>query len=156
MKILLTLLTLSLPLTMPVAALADGAISTKITSFVEKTVPGINGASKLVLQEPKQVYPGDKIVYVLSYHNSGAQPATNFAITDPIPQHLVFDGTPDSSALVSVDGGKSWGALGALKVSSSSGVRAARPEDVTHVRWALKTAIPAGAEGKLSFRGTVK
>ena len=152
MKLLLTLIALSAP----VLAASEGQISTKITSFVEKTVATANGGTKLELQEPKTVFPGDKIVYVLSYHNGGAVSAGNFAVTDPIPQHLVFDGTPDTSALVSVDGGKSWGNLATLKVVTPQGARAARPEDVTHVRWALKTAVPAGGDGKLSFRGTVK
>ncbi len=152
MKTILTLLTLALPM----AAIAQGQVSTKMTPFVEKTVRDVNGGTKLVLEEPSKVFPGDKIVYVLSYHNVGQTAAANFAITDPIPQHLVFDGTPDATALVSVDGGKSWGALATLKVATPNGVRSARPDDVTHVRWALKSAIPAGAEGKLSFRGTVK
>jgi uncharacterized repeat protein (TIGR01451 family) len=148
MKIILTLLALSAP----IMAVAENTMVTKITPFIEKTVTQPDGKTKLVLQEPSKVFPGDKIVYVLSYHNGGAAAATNFAITDPIPQHMIFDGTPDASALVSVDGGKSWGNLATLKV----GTRAARPEDVTHVRWALASAIPAGADGKLSFRGTVK
>ncbi len=152
MRLLLTLLALSAP----AYAVTEGQITTKISSFVEKAVQGPNGTTKVELVEPKTVFPGDKIVYVLSYHNMGASAATNFAVTDPIPQHLVFDGTPDASALVSVDGGKSWGNLAALKITTPAGPRAARPEDVTHVRWALKTAVPAGGEGKLSFRGTVK
>jgi len=152
MKLIITLMALLAP----ALATAEGQISTKITSFVEKTVPTADGGTRLELQEPKTIFPGDKIVYVLSYRNSGATAAGNFAVTDPIPQHLVFDGTPDSTALVSVDGGKSWGSLATLKVATPKGLRAARPEDVTHVRWALKTQVPAGGEGKLSFRGTVK
>jgi len=151
MKKLITLIAL----TLPVAAFAQTQVETKITPFVEKAVQEASG-TKLVLETPNKIFPGDKIVYVLSYHNTGQSPATNFAITDPIPEHMTFDSSPDASALVSVDGGKTWGSLAALKVSTPNGLRAARPEDVTHIRWALKTAIPAGAEGKLSFRGTVK
>jgi len=142
-------------LLLPTLAWSQEQVSVKFTSFVEKPAT-VNGTTKLVLQEATKVFPGDKVVYVLSYHNSGRTAASNFAITDPIPEHVVFEGTPDATALVSVDGGKSWGSLATLKVASATGFRAARPEDVTHVRWALKSAIPAGADGKLSFRGTVR
>ena len=152
MKLILTLCALSLPL----ASFAEGAVSTKIDVFVEKTVPSNDGTTKLLLQEPKVVVPGDRVVYVLSYHNTSAQPATNFTITDPVPGPILFDGTPDSTALVSVDGGKTWGDLATLKVTKNGLLRGARPSDVTDVRWALKSAIPAGAIGKLSFRGTVR
>ncbi|MDE2339640.1 MAG: DUF11 domain-containing protein [Alphaproteobacteria bacterium] len=138
------------------AVAAGGGVSTHIMTFVEKTMPSDNGATKVVLEAPSQVFPGDKIVYVLSYHNGGAAPAGNFSITDPIPPSLTFEGTPDANALVSVDGGKSWGNLATLKITTAAGTRAARPEDVTHIRWALNTPIPAGGDGKLSFRGTVK
>lgn len=151
MKILLTLIALAAP----ISAMADSPISTKLSAFVEKTVHDANG-TKLVLEDRKQIFPGEKVVYVLSYHNSGQAAVSNFAITDAVPGPISFESTPDATALVSVDGGKSWGSLSTLKVAVGSGFRAARPEDVTHVRWALKTAIPAGAEGKLSFRGTVK
>lgn len=151
MKTLLTLIALAAPM----SAMADAQISTKLSAFVEKTVHDANG-TKLVLEDRKQIFPGEKVVYVLSYHNVGQAAVSNFAITDPIPAPVSFESTPDANALVSVDGGKSWGSLATLKVAAGSGFRAARPEDVTHVRWALKTAIPGGAEGKLSFRGTVK
>ena len=48
-------------------------------------------------------------------------------------------------------------ALVALKVRGpNASLRAARFDDVTHVRWALKAPIPVGGSGRLSFRGTVK
>ena len=136
------------------AALAQ--VTTRMTTFLEKSVAEGTGGSKIVLQTPSQVFPGDRVVYVLSYHNAGAASATNFAVTDAIPSHVSFEESPDATALVSVDGGKSWGHLATLKVSSPNGERAARPEDVTHIRWSLSAPIPAGADGKLSFRGTVK
>lgn len=139
-----------------VNAQAAEQVQTSFKAFVEKSVASSDGTTKLVLAEPQKVFPGDKIVYVLSYRNAGGAPATNFAITDPIPGPLVFESTPDATALVSVDGGKSWGNLATLKVAGANGLRAARPEDVTHVRWMLRGVVPAGGEGKLSFRATVK
>jgi len=151
MKIILTLIALITPM----SVMAQSPITTKLSSFVEKAVHDANG-TRLVLEDRTKVFPGEKVVYVLSYHNFGQTAVSNFAITDAVPGPISFDGTPDTTALVSVDGGKTWGSLATLRVPVGSGFRSARPEDVTHVRWALKTAVPAGAEGKLSFRGTVK
>jgi uncharacterized repeat protein (TIGR01451 family) len=153
MKILLTLLALLAP----VAAHAANEVSLTSSVFVEKTVPQADGRTRLVLEEPKVVVPGDKLVFVLNYRNQGAKPATDFVVTNPMPGAVAYQGTPDVGAIVSVDGGKSWGAMAALKVRKADGtVRAAYPEDVTHVRWAMKAPIPVGAAGKLSFRGVVR
>lgn len=152
-RLFLTLFAFLLP------AVAQAANDVALTSavFVEKTVPEANGKTRLVLEEPRTVVPGDKLVFVLAYRNQGAKPATDFVVTNPMPGAVAYQGTGDAGAIVSVDGGKSWGPLSALKVRKADGsVRAAYPEDVTHVRWAMKTPIPAGAAGKLSFRGVVR
>lgn len=124
--------------------------------FVEKTVL-TDGQQKIVLEEPSLVVPGDKLVFVLNYRNKGATPATDFVVTNPMPGAVAFQSSPDQAAVVSIDGGRSWGTLSSLKVKESDGtVRGARPEDVTHVRWTFAKAIPAGQGGKLSFRGVVR
>jgi len=153
MKFLITLAALVAPLT------AQAANEVALTSavFVEKSVPQADGKPRLVLEEPRTVVPGDKLVFVLGYRNQGAKPATDFVVTNPLPTAVAYQGAADNAAVVSVDGGKSWGALGALKVRKADGTaRPAYPEDVTHVRWTMKTPIPVGAEGKLSFRGVVR
>ena len=153
MKFLLTLLALIAP----VAANAANEVSLTSSVFVEKTVPQADGRTRLVLEEPKIVVPGDKLVFVLNYRNQGAKPATDFVVTNPMPGAVAYQGTPDAGAIVSVDGGKSWGPMATLKVRKADGTfRSAYPEDVTHVRWAMKTPIPVGAAGKLSFRGIVR
>jgi uncharacterized repeat protein (TIGR01451 family) len=146
-----------LALIAPIAANAANEVSLTSSVFVEKTVPQADGRARLVLEEPKIVVPGDKLVFVLNYRNQGAKPATDFVVTNPMPGAVAYQGTPDAGAIVSVDGGKSWGPMASLKVRKADGtVRAAYPEDVTHVRWAMKAPIPVGAAGKLSFRGVVR
>jgi uncharacterized repeat protein (TIGR01451 family) len=141
----------------PVAAHAANDVSLTSNVFVEKSVAQPDGKTRLVLEEPKTVVPGDRLVFVLAYKNLGGKPATDFVVTNPMPGAVAYQGTPDASAIVSIDGGRSWGTLAALKVRKADGsARAAYPEDVTHVRWAMKTPIPVGAAGKLSFRGIVK
>ncbi|MFL6858843.1 MAG: hypothetical protein ACJ8EB_13175 [Allosphingosinicella sp.] len=124
---------------------------------VERTRPGPDGKPRVVREEPKLVTPGDRLVFDLSYRNQGAQPATGFVITNPIPPSVAFAGTDSPGAIFSVDGGKSWGPLASLRVPAADGrTRPAGPADVTHVRWAFTRAIPAGASDQVSFRGVVK
>lgn len=140
----------------PVAALAANDVSVVSEMFVEKTVAQA-GKPKTVLVKQKSGPPGTKLVFTHSYRNGGKAPAANFAMTNPIPSGVDYTGSDDAIAVVSVDGGKSFGALATAKVRAADGsARAARPEDVTHVRWALKAPIAVGGSGKFSFKGTVK
>lgn len=153
MRILLFLIALLTP----GVVLAANRVSLASTVFVEKTITDTSGKSRVILVEPQLVAPGDRLVFILAYRNMGGAPANDFVVTNPMPQAVAYQGTPDETALVSVDGGRSWGRLAFLKVKDSDGrVRGARPEDVTHVRWSMKQPIPAGAQGRLSFRGIVR
>jgi uncharacterized repeat protein (TIGR01451 family) len=141
----------------PIAAQAANDVALTSTMFVERSVRQPGGATKVVLETPKSVPPGAHLVFVLSYRNAGKAPATNFVVTNPMPTGVAFDGAVDAGAVVSVDGGASYGPLASAKLRGADGaLRSARPEDVTHVRWVLKAPIPVGGTGKLSFRGTVK
>jgi uncharacterized repeat protein (TIGR01451 family) len=151
------LILLILALIAPSAALAADNIALTSAVFVEKAVTGPNGKPKTVLFAPSVVTPGDQLIFILNYRNTGAAPARDFIVTNPMPEAVSYQGSADSFAQVSIDGGRNWAALAKLKVFEPDGKwRSARFEDVTHVRWALKTALPAGAAGKLSFRGTVR
>ncbi|MBB5685135.1 DUF11 domain-containing protein [Sphingobium boeckii] len=141
----------------PATARAANQVSLSSAVFVEKDRADAQGRRSIVLEAPRMVTPGDKLVFMLSYRNTGNHPANDFIVTNPLPQAVSYQGTPDAGAFVSVDGGATWGTLGQLRVKERNGyVRGARPEDVTHVRWTLKQAIPAGSTGKLMFRGIVK
>jgi uncharacterized repeat protein (TIGR01451 family) len=141
----------------PAAAYAADSVALSSTVFVEKTIADGDGKTKVTLHEPKIVTPGDRLIFILNYQNRGSTAANNFVVTNPLPNAVAYQGTADTSAEVSIDGGKFWGTLSALKVADGPGRwRSARPEDVTHVRWTMKQAIPAGAQGKLSFRGVVR
>lgn len=140
----------------PLPALAANDVTLTSDMFVERAVPQPSGGKKLVLEKPKSVPPGAKLVFVLGYRNIGKTPATNFVVTNPMPSGVTFDGAEGAST-VSTDGGLTYGALAAGKARAADGsTRPARPEDVTHVRWLFKSPIPVGGSGKLSFRGMVK
>lgn len=141
----------------PATAFATDSVALSSMVFVEKTISDADGKAKTTLHEPKVVTPGDRLIFIVNYQNRGAAVARNFVVTNPLPNAVAYQGTADAAAEVSIDGGKIWGALAALKVADGANRwRSARPEDVTHVRWTMKQAIPVGAQGKLSFRGIVR
>jgi uncharacterized repeat protein (TIGR01451 family) len=152
-RLLLALVAFAIP---SVASAADSvALSSSV--FVERQLVDSNGRSRVELHAPQVVTPGDRLVFILSYRNTGEKPAQHFTVTNPLPQAVAYAGTPDEQAQISVDGGRSWGLLSSLRVREEDGRwRNARPEDVTHIRWTLAQPIRVGATGKLSFRGTVR
>ena len=152
-KFLLTLLALLLP----GAALAQSQVALTSTVLVERTTTGPNGAARTSLEAPGIVTPGDRLVFILSYRNNAGSPATDFVVTNPMPESVSYVASESADAILSVDGGRTWGALSALSVRNADGTsRPATPADVTHVRWRIAQAIPAGGSGELRFRGVVK
>ncbi len=140
----------------PMPALAANDVALTSEMFVERSVPQPGGQPRLVLEKVKSVPPGAKLVFVLTYANKGRAPATNFVATNPVPNGVAFE-SADGAAVVSTDGGATYGPLAAAKARAADGsLRPARPDEVTHVRWALKAPIPVAGSGKLSFRGSVK
>ena len=152
MRIILALIALIAP---AAAAASDVSLTSEV--LVERTRTESDGRTVVVREAPGVVTPGDPLVFQLNYRNTGAEPATGFTVTNPIPEAVAYVGTDSAGAVVSVDGGKSWGALETLSVPTEEGeTRPATPADVTHIRWSFAEAIAAGAGGSLSFRGTVK
>jgi uncharacterized repeat protein (TIGR01451 family) len=140
-----------------VIALAATPLQLVSDVFVERQVVKADGSKTVVLEKPNLVTPGDNLVFVVRYKNVGGATASNFVVTNPLPAAVAFDGTSDGLEIVSVDGGKSWGILGNLRVAKADGTfRPALRSDVTHLKWNLNQTLTAGAEGKLIFRGIVK
>lgn len=141
------------------AALFAQAQSVALTSkaFVVKQVPDGTGKTKNTLVTPERVLPGEALVFMLEYKNTGAKPATAFVINNPIPENVIYTGAEQNWAEVSVDRGKTFGQLATLKVAKADGtMRAALPTDVTAVRWKFAQPIAPAAEGRVMFFGMVK
>ena len=139
------------------AALAADPVSLTSEVLVEHVKQQADGSSKVVREAPGVVTPGDKLVFLLSYRNGGGEPASGFIVTNKIPDQIAFSGGESEGAIVSVDGGKSWGPLASLKIANADGsMRPATQDDVTHIRWSFAQPIAAGRAGQLSFRGVVK
>jgi len=152
MKLILTALAL---LAASPAVANDVRLQSEV--LVERTVTGPDGQATTKLEAPKTVVPGDRVQIQLRYNNAGATPATDFTVVNPLPAAVAFTGSASPGHDVSVDGGKNWGQLAALKIAQADGsVRAAQPADVTHVRWVLKSAIAPNGTGILSLGGVVR
>ena len=153
---------------MAVAALMLGASLSSSAAFAAPGVQLTNtvmrnveqkGADGRVTQSKvaaTSVAPGEQVTYVIAYKNDAAKPAERVVVTNPVPVNLEFVSASDG-AEVSVDGGKSYGALASLTTRSASGAaRAAQAADVTNVRWRIANAIAPGAAGEVSFQAKVK
>jgi uncharacterized repeat protein (TIGR01451 family) len=142
----------------PATAYAAGPEAVQLTTkiLVEHVRKGPDGKPQKVVEEAKRVVPGEALVFTFAYRNGGAKPATGFVISDPLPANVAFAGGETAGAVYSVDHGKSWGPLAALRVPTGNGaVRAASSADVNGIRWAFP-AIPPGGSGQVTFRGVVK
>ncbi|WP_298188790.1 hypothetical protein [Novosphingobium sp.] len=134
---------------------APSPVSLKGDVMLEKTVSE-NGVSKVQLVEPKVVIPGDHLLFTTRYRNEGTQAVTNFVVTNPLPSAVTLSSDAAPGTEVSVDGGKTWGQLGSLKVEAAEGgERAATAADITHVRWTIPSIAP-GASGEVQYHGIVR
>lgn len=138
-------------------AAAQGTLTSKVElEKLTSASPGQPAAKSYT--SPDVVVPGDRVRITLIFTNGGAAPAADVKIVNPIPEGLVFDGTSDPKDFtVSVDGGKTFGAIEMLTVSvAGAAARPANVVDVTHVRWFWSTPIPVGTSRAVAFFGKVK
>jgi uncharacterized repeat protein (TIGR01451 family) len=154
-----TLLLIALLLTSVFAtplALAANAVEIDSSALREVEQKNLDGSTFVELREIKSAQPGDRVRFVLRVHNGTAKPADRIVVTNPVPSDFEFQ-TASSGAEVSVDGGKTFGALAQLTVKPLAGTpRAAQATDVTHVRWRLAASVAPGADNELFFAGRVK
>lgn len=141
------------------AAAAPAAAPLRLETRVlaEERVAAPDGTTRIALTAPKRVVPGDRVVVEVAYRNAGAQPIAGLVIANPLPRGLAYRApyaaTPAPE--LSVDG-RTFGPLATLRVSGAGGERAATLADVTHVRWHMPTALPAGAGGTLAIQAVVQ
>lgn len=115
-----------------------------------------HGVEREVLVEPQVVIPGDKLVFRTTYRNTSAEIVRDFVITNRLPAGVALSPDAAQSALVSVDGGKSWGKLDVLEVNDGAGnKRPALASDVTHLRWVLPEIKPGGS-GEVTYDASVQ
>lgn len=126
-----------------------------------QSVTDENGAEQMRLVEATNVVPGERVLFSVTYTNSGDQPAENVTITNPVPEQMTYvdDSATgnNTSILFSVDGGESFAAASDLQVGNADGTqRPASASDYTHVRWLVRSDIAPGTSGTVQFTATVK
>jgi uncharacterized repeat protein (TIGR01451 family) len=122
----------------------------------EKVITAPDGTERTELVEPSTIIPGDRLIFGTSYSNSGSEAASNVVVMNPLPAAVRLAPDADPALDVSVDGGKSWGKLAALKLANPDGSqRSATHADVTHVRWVIPSIAP-GAEGRLTYPAIIR
>lgn len=139
-------LSCALALALPIVALASPSVALDSAVFVERVVP----KKGRMLQPATALKRGDRVVYVVSWFRMGGQ--GGFTVTNPLPKKVYYQGSADGREEVSLDGGRTWGKLDALRV----GIRLATPEDVTHVRWKVPASEAARGSGQITYSAIVR
>ena len=137
----------ALALTVPGAALAQEVVALKSTVYVARAVTDAQGNKKNQLFAPDRVLPGEALVMMLEYKNNGAKPAANFVINNPIPNAVAFTGVEQPWAVVSVDGGKTFGNASVVdrRDRSANTTRFNRPSS-RRAEGAMRAPLPNCAE----------
>lgn len=135
----------------PMTAQAADQVRFASDVFIERFVATPGGGTARILERADRLTPGDRVIFIVNWT---AARARTFTVTNPMPRAIAFQRSGDGDEEVSVDGGRTWGALGELQVRDrEGGVRLASPEDVTHLRW----KVPGSrASGQLTYRGVVR
>jgi hypothetical protein len=135
---------LSIGALLAVPASAGPVVTTQSDVFRESTLPGQRRL------EPAQSFTrGDRVVTIVRWYRLGGD--GGFTIVNPLPQGTSYQESARNGQEVSVDGGRTWGRIGALRI----GGREATPEDVTHVRWRISAEIARRGAGQIAYSAIV-
>ena len=116
----------------------------------------MTGKEVTELVEPNTIVPGDRLIFGTDYNNGSDEAVDNFVVTNPLPPAVRLAPDADTTLIVSVDGGKTFGTLSQLSVlAEDGGSRPADQADVTHVRWTLPSVAP-GESGRLEYPAIIR
>lgn len=133
-------------MTVPLAAAAQPTVATDSAVFVERLEKG----DQRRLEPAERLSRGDRVVTVVSWYRMGGD--GGFTITNPLPRAIAYQASARDDQEVSVDGGRTWGQLGELRVAG----RIATPEDVTHMRWRVPPGSARRGQGQIAYSGIVR
>ncbi len=141
--------------TAPLSA-QDQAISLSGSVMHETVSLDASGKEVTELVEPNTIVPGDRLIFGTDYNNGSDEAVDNFVVTNPLPPAVRLAPDADTTLIVSVDGGKTFGTLSQLSVlAEDGGSRPADQADVTHVRWTLPSVAP-GESGRLEYPAIIR
>jgi len=150
-------------LTATVLSAALPVFALTATQSVEKEIQtqGADGTVAVRYAPATLVTPGETIIYRLDIENDGTEPAADLRLVMPVPEVITYiEGSAerdDAVVTYSADAGQSYAARNALRVISEDGTKVpALADDITHVKWTLKTPISPGQKDTLAFKGKLK
>ncbi len=135
-------------LTVSIPATANDRVELVSSVFVESR-PSESGYRSIV--PASTLSRGDKVVLLVKW--TSPHDRTSFKVSASVPASLAFQRSGMDALEVSIDGGKSWGQLGTMKIN---GARLASPEDVTHLRWTISRREAARGSGRIAYSALVR
>lgn len=138
---------------------ASAQVSLENRVMEEVVIQSEDGSTTTSIVAADSMAPGDTAVYTMTYSNNGNEAASNLVISNPISDAVLYigPGAGSEEPLVSVDGGATFAPLAQLHVIEADGThRQAGAADVTHVRWTVNGPVAPGAQGSVSYKGTVR
>lgn len=143
------------------AAHAEDAI--RLTSTAKQEVVEIDAAGNRQVKriDAKKVVPGDEVIYLIEFENTGAEAAENIVIRNPVPGHTLYKAGSaagsDTKISYSIDDGKQFDAPENLVITAADGTtRRATAADYTTVRWVYTRAMRPGEKSSVEYRVVIK
>ena len=161
MKLVKILILLATSLGSHVVIAKESPISVVTEAEKEELYVDANGAEKARLVPVATVIPGDKVVYTITFSNSGEQTANNITIVDPIPAEMRYlDGTamgPGTEITFSANNGQSYASADKVFVTDDDGARrVATAAEYTHIRWVLRNPMEPSTQAFARFKAELR
>ncbi|MDJ0917872.1 MAG: hypothetical protein QNJ05_08915, partial [Woeseiaceae bacterium] len=138
---------------------SQGTLEVQTTVQKETVTTNEDGEQVKELVPAETVIPGERVVYTITFRNTGDEPADDVIITNPISESLTYvQGSafgPGMELQFSVDGQR-FAAAEDLVIEKDGEMRAAAPEDYSHIRWILQSDLESGAQGTVRFSAQLK
>lgn len=128
-------------------AFAASEIAIRSAVFVEREESGAGRS----IERASILSRGQRVVTILNWQappNGGS-----FTVMTRMPASLSFERSSSGNEEVSVDGGRSWGRIGELRVRDRDGWRLAGPDDITHLRWRMNGRAQ---QGRITYSARVR
>jgi uncharacterized repeat protein (TIGR01451 family) len=145
MALALALVLSVVPVSAPAAPQASPVtLNLRILKEVRKAAS--DGTTTITLVPAVKAIPGDRLVYVLTYANTGAQPIGGLVVNYPLPAGVIYRTAAEGSPApqVSKDG--------VHFTAFTAGIPA---EAITTLRWPVAGNIAPGSRGEISFKATL-
>jgi uncharacterized repeat protein (TIGR01451 family) len=136
---------------------AQGTIELRNIAEIEIDSRLADGRIEKKRVKPENVVPGTVVIYTSTFRNTGAKPAGNIAIVNPVPANTTLVGGSmhgdNTDIALSADGGKTFAAPEKVSVRGDDGKeRAAGVREITHVRWTYRGELAPGKQSSVGFR----